>query len=214
MRFITVTVAVFASLLSVVSAKDPIVFPNAFSAPQPGEVIKAGTDYTVKWDPSPKIEKVKLILRKGKSDDLDNVATLATIKNEGSYKWSVDKSLPSGKDYALQIVDDTNDLEFNHTGQFVILSEVPAAEEEESSSTASASGTSTKTATEESTETGAPSSTMVTSTKSSTATETETSTKTSSTAKPTITESDGAAGALAVKGLGAVAGVMALALFA
>lgn len=95
MKFLPVSAALFASLLTLVAAKDEIRLPNSFIVPAPGEVLKAGTEYTVRWIADTK-GKVKLVLRKGPSTDLDTLGLIAEVENKGSYLWAIDEDLESG----------------------------------------------------------------------------------------------------------------------
>jgi len=74
--------------------------------------VEAGKSYTITY--SPKDQPATFTLRKGLSTDLQTIATVGTGQG-GSFTWTVDKALPNGADYALQV---TQGSEINYSGQF------------------------------------------------------------------------------------------------
>lgn len=94
---------------------------NILVNPLLGQVVNAGSKFQITWTPSGN-DNVNLVLRKGDSAALNVVSTIATdIPNKGSYEWTVDKSLASGTDYAIEIQDTNNIADSNYSPYFTIL---------------------------------------------------------------------------------------------
>ncbi|KAG0648050.1 putative serine-rich, partial [Hyphodiscus hymeniophilus] len=106
----------------------------------------AGTPFNITWASTTGAEdSVTLLLRKGDADALSTVATIASsIQNTGWYLWTPSSSLPSGTDYAFQIVDDADEAVNNYSGHFPLVSSGTSSSSSSlPSSSASASITST-----------------------------------------------------------------------
>lgn len=104
--------------------------------------VEAGKSYTITY--SPKDQPATFILRKGLSTDLQTIATVGTGQG-GSFTWTVDKALPNGADYALQV---TQGSEINYSGQFPLTGGSASV----SSAASSGSQTSTTVVTSKTTE--------------------------------------------------------------
>ena len=92
MKFFASAAAIAAFLITVVSAEGP----NPIRAPAGGDVLTAGTDYTIKWDPTT-AGTVTLILRKGVSTNLDVLDHIATgVANTGTFVWDIPATLVEG----------------------------------------------------------------------------------------------------------------------
>lgn len=116
-----------ASLYSYALAQTKIAFTHVPA------VVVAGESYNITWgggDDTP----VTITLREGDPDDLKTVQTLADGISEDFFVWTVQKDLKTANDYALQITQGQNDI--NYSGQFSLTSST-------ASTTASASGNST-----------------------------------------------------------------------
>lgn len=174
-----------ASLLAVALAQTKIAFTSV-----PAEV-EAGDTYNITWgggNDSP----VTLTLRKGDPNDLETIDILADGVRGSSYEWEVDDDLESGNDYALQITQGQNDI--NYSGQFSVS-------DGRGSSRSSGSASATSTSSDNSTSTTSGSSSQTTngttsSTESSNSTESSTTTESSSaseTSSVTTTQSSNTA---------------------
>ncbi|EXJ57079.1 hypothetical protein A1O7_07423 [Cladophialophora yegresii CBS 114405] len=101
-----------ASLFTYAVAQTRIAFTSVPA------VANAGESYNITWgggDGSP----VTITLREGNSNDLKTVATLADGVDEDFFVWNVSKSLPTASDYALQITQGQDSI--NYSGQFSIV---------------------------------------------------------------------------------------------
>ncbi|KAF2187199.1 hypothetical protein K469DRAFT_630149 [Zopfia rhizophila CBS 207.26] len=102
---------------------------------------EVGKSYTITYSPANNAPTT-FILRKGENDDLTNITTLTTTATGGSYTWNVDRALPNGKDYALQVVQNG---ESNYIGPIEIKgSSSTASASASSSASASASASTSK----------------------------------------------------------------------
>ncbi|CAN6640768.1 hypothetical protein TRVA0_018S01332 [Trichomonascus vanleenenianus] len=121
---------------------------NAFIAPGPTDVLTAGQPFVVKWNNTDGGNQVNLLLKKGDSNNLDTVLTIAkNIDNGGAVRWAVPANLPTGDDYALEIQESDDPEAVNYTNQFRIEGDSSAAASVTGSSSATAAGNSTASAT-------------------------------------------------------------------
>ncbi|KFY16297.1 hypothetical protein V491_05373, partial [Pseudogymnoascus sp. VKM F-3775] len=166
MRFISALLA--GALAVVASAQTSSTGPNPFTNSDFTGIV-AGEPFTITWDPTTE-GTVTLQLVQGDPSALDTVETIegeftsclplllfnsaastllstcTGVDNSGSYTWTPDSSIVKGSDYALKIVDDSDEENYNYTTQFSIDSDVT-----ESSAPTTAASTSTEalTSTEE-----------------------------------------------------------------
>jgi len=214
MRF-SLTALLTVAAATVVAAANVLVDApgNAISQPTAGDVVDAGKPYTIVWDPS-EGETVTLVLRKGDSGNLDTLDTIADdIENKGTYSWTPSPKLPSGDDYAIEIIWGTGeDMERNYSPMFTVKSDVKETTTTTTTTDAS-STTATSTATETETVTGT--TTMVTSTIMANTTSSSTSTRSSGprptkSGEPVIPSDDkGAAGKVGISMLAVAAAAVA-----
>lgn len=208
MRF-SLTALLTLAAASVVTAVNVLVETtgNPISQPTIGEVVVAGKPYTIVWDPSGEDEPVTLVLRKGATNNLDTLDTIAeNIENKGTYSWTPESSLVGDDDYAIEILwGSGEDIERNYSPKFVLESDVKETTTTDASSTTAASTTSTATGTE--------TTTMVTSTLMANTTSTST---TRSGSRPTISgepvipsDDKGAAGKVGISMLAVAAAAVA-----
>ncbi|OJJ98232.1 hypothetical protein ASPACDRAFT_1857560 [Aspergillus aculeatus ATCC 16872] len=96
MRASNSLVAAFACLAQIGIAE------AALSFTQWPSVIHAGQPTTLKWQ-TDSDAPVTVTLRKGNSQNLDTVQTLASNAQGGSFTWIPDSTIENGDDYAFQI---------------------------------------------------------------------------------------------------------------
>lgn len=184
---------------------------NAISAPTAGDIVEAGAPVEIVWNPTTEGD-VTLVLRKGDSNALDTLETIAEdIENTGTYTWTPSDELVASDDYAIEIRwGAADDFESNYSPKFVVDSdvvEVTTTATATATTTATSTGESTtvtETATETETETGT--STFVTSTS------TRAASNTTAGSKPTDDSEipvEGAAGKMGVSVLAVVAAAVA-----
>ncbi|EME49787.1 hypothetical protein DOTSEDRAFT_68546 [Dothistroma septosporum NZE10] len=99
--------------------------------------VTAGQEEALTYATGDTNSPVTILLRKGDSGNLQTVATLTSTATDGQYLWTVDKSLPNGSDYALEIKQGD---QTNYFGPFQIQGGGQASSS--SSSSASSSGAS------------------------------------------------------------------------
>lgn len=104
------------------------------------EDVSVGEPVTVTWAGGIPSEPVTITLRRGVSDNLDDVAVLTSTATGGSYTWDPSEDLADGEDYALMI---SQGEEVNYTNQFSIEggsgSDSPSGSETTGAATDSAS---------------------------------------------------------------------------
>jgi len=105
--------------------------------------VEVGKPVPIKWsggDGSP----VTITLKKGTPKDLKTVAVLSGGVKGDSFTWTPSEDLESGDDYALQISQGVNTI--NYTGQFSVKGgTAPSASASDSSASDSATSTATVT---------------------------------------------------------------------
>lgn len=152
MHFPTLLLTGAATLASLASAD------NAFTMTGPYNVV-AGTPFNITWaSTTGSSDTVSLFLRQGDANALNTVATIASsIQNTGTYLWTPSPTLPSGSNYAFEIVDSKDPNINNYSNQFSLSSSVTAS----SSSTSATSSSSLSAATASSSSSaGTPTSTV------------------------------------------------------
>lgn len=78
---------------------------NPITRPTVGDILVAGTSFDITWTVTTPGELVSLILRQGPANNIGVVGPIANeIQNNGSYLWNIPTNLPSGNDYAVQII--------------------------------------------------------------------------------------------------------------
>uniref|UniRef100_A0A060TGP9 ARAD1D25036p n=1 Tax=Blastobotrys adeninivorans TaxID=409370 RepID=A0A060TGP9_BLAAD len=94
---------------------------NAIHKPSYGQVVNAGSTFTIEWDATGG-DKVNLVLRDGKSDALKTVGDIAKgVDNTGSYDWEVDSDLDTNTDYSIMIENQSNSSDINYSPYFTVL---------------------------------------------------------------------------------------------
>ncbi|KAL1884237.1 hypothetical protein VTK73DRAFT_3221 [Phialemonium thermophilum] len=140
MRFsITASLVAFAS---VVLAQTPNFDP--ISKPADHEVIPAGTNYQIVWEPSTKYTgPVTITLLGGTAaNTLTDVAVLAKglPNSAGTFQWAVDAALGKQKTYGLRISLDSNPSIFQYSFPFSIKGSAAGPTSGSTSATSSATG--------------------------------------------------------------------------
>lgn len=100
-----------AALFAVALAQTKVAFTSVPA------VVRAGDSYNITWGGG-NGDPVSLTLRKGNPDDLETIEVLADNVRGNSYEWTVDEDLDTASDYALQIVQGLNNI--NYSGQFSV----------------------------------------------------------------------------------------------
>lgn len=102
-----IRLAVFTALAAYASATNVITSVTASTNLTPGQ------PFTITWQ-TDSSSTVTLILRKGDASNLENIGTIATVPNTGSYTWYPDSDLPGGTDYAFEIVGSDGVPNYSH----------------------------------------------------------------------------------------------------
>ncbi|WEW58405.1 hypothetical protein PRK78_003873 [Emydomyces testavorans] len=100
-----------AALIASTAAQGKLAFTSFPSNVQVGKPV------TVTWAGGSPTQPVTIKLRKGSSNNLQDVAVLTSAATGGSYTWTPSSSLINGPDYALQI---SQGSEINYTNLFSI----------------------------------------------------------------------------------------------
>lgn len=110
----------FFSIIPLLAAAIVAAQDNSFSQPQPGDELKAGDAFVIRWNATTD-GQVALVLLQGKSDNLSPVLTISEgLENRGAVRWLVPSDLPDGDNYALRINPVGKADDINYTGQFKI----------------------------------------------------------------------------------------------
>ncbi|KIW56142.1 hypothetical protein PV05_04824 [Exophiala xenobiotica] len=133
--FLSKALILGASLYSCALAQTKIAFTHVPA------VVVAGESYNITWGGGDGTS-VTITLREGDPNELKTIDTLADSVSDNFFLWTVSKDLKTASDYALQITQGQNDI--NYSGQFSLTGGT-------GSSTISASGTTTATASHNST---------------------------------------------------------------
>ncbi|RPB24727.1 hypothetical protein L211DRAFT_837104 [Terfezia boudieri ATCC MYA-4762] len=140
MRFFTAALVALSTLAATVfAAENQITYPGA------GDTVQGGQTIVIKWIPDTPDKTVKLVLRKGKSDDLDVSGPICDdCPNSGSYEWTAPKDIVAGKDYSIEIKFNSG---VNYSPHFEIDSTVTARTTTGTTDTTDTTATATDTAT-------------------------------------------------------------------
>lgn len=133
-----------AALVSLVAAQDE---PLALTVVP--ESVEAGQPVTIEYSGDPNVPTT-LTLRKGDPNDLDTVETITTSGTGGTITWTPSESLESGEDYALEISQGEDQV--NYSGQIVVTGGTGAPTEDDDTSTTQSVATVTESATASPTE--------------------------------------------------------------
>ncbi|KAK5213449.1 hypothetical protein LTR41_001028 [Exophiala xenobiotica] len=133
--FLSKALILGASLYSCALAQTKIAFT------QVPAVVVAGESYNITWGRGDGTS-VTITLREGDPNDLKTIGTLADSVSGDFFLWTVSKDLKTASDYALQITQGQNDI--NYSGLFSLTGGT-------GSSTISASATTSATASHNST---------------------------------------------------------------
>ncbi|PYI18860.1 hypothetical protein BO99DRAFT_158961 [Aspergillus violaceofuscus CBS 115571] len=125
MRASSSLVAAFACLAQIGIAE------AALSFTQWPSVIRAGQPTTLNWQ-TDSDAPVTVTLRKGNSQNLDTVQTLASNAQGGSFTWIPDSTIENGDDYAFQIQQNGY---VNYSGLLQVTGGVPASPATKAAST-------------------------------------------------------------------------------
>ncbi|KAF8455687.1 Ser-Thr-rich glycosyl-phosphatidyl-inositol-anchored membrane family-domain-containing protein [Terfezia claveryi] len=153
MRFFTAALLALSTLAATVFAAE-----NKITYPGTGDTIQGGETVVIKWTPSTQDKSITLVLREGKSGNLDVIAPICdNCPNTGSFSWTAPKDLVAGKDYSIEIKYNGG---VNFSPQFEIVSTVTVRTT--TGTTATATDTTTTTTTTEASTTTATSATSST----------------------------------------------------
>ncbi|KAJ5242490.1 uncharacterized protein N7469_000817 [Penicillium citrinum] len=172
MHFITVT-SLFAALAAAASTN------NDFNNPKGGYSFTAGESTTLTWDHKSG-STVSLRLQSGSVTTANSGTAIASnIDNTGSFTWNVPTDLVKGREYTVEIINDSNPDDYNFLPYFTVAGATGGASATSAPSTTSTSAAETST-TEEATTT-----TTTTTADATTTTEASTTATTSSSATKT-----------------------------
>ncbi|KAL8795541.1 MAG: hypothetical protein Q9195_001962 [Heterodermia aff. obscurata] len=105
--------------------------------------VEAGVPTKLTWGGGDDSQPVTITLKQGPSTDLVTVAVITGKATGTSFEWTPSKSLPDGDDYALQISQGPDDV--NYTGEFTLSGGSAAVPTTSASLSSSASITSAAT---------------------------------------------------------------------
>ncbi|KAJ5806203.1 Ser-Thr-rich glycosyl-phosphatidyl-inositol-anchored membrane family-domain-containing protein [Penicillium pulvis] len=177
MRYSIIAAAAFSALVSASSTANP------FSNPSGGYVFTAGDATTLTWDPTTS-GTVSLRLQWGSVTTAESGDAIASdIDNSGSYTWDVPTDLVKGREYTIEILDDSDSSDYNFLPYFTVAGATATASATATSTSSSASTTSEAT----STSSASSSTTSSTSSSSSSTSTSSTSTKSAATTMSTVT---------------------------
>jgi len=97
---------------------------NVITSITAGTTLTAGQPFVITWQPDTS-STVTLILRKGDASNLETIGAIASVSNTGSYTWYPSASLPSGSDYAVEILGSDGTPNYSHF--FTLESSVSSA---------------------------------------------------------------------------------------
>ncbi|MCJ1378411.1 hypothetical protein MMC17_001509 [Xylographa soralifera] len=105
----------------------------------PGATVQAGVPVQLAWSGGDGVSPVTITLKQGPQTDLATVAIITGDATGNSYTWTPSSSLPNANDYALQISQGIDDI--NYTGTFSLTGGSTSTSMSSSSSTSSMSVT-------------------------------------------------------------------------
>ncbi|MCJ1481637.1 hypothetical protein MMC06_001796 [Schaereria dolodes] len=108
--YFSTTLLVGASFVVAAWAQNKIAFTQVPSS------VTAGDPTTLKWGGGDGTSLVTIELKKGNPDNLQTISVLTGDATGNSYTWTPAKTLVDGTDYALQISQGVDDI--NYSGQF------------------------------------------------------------------------------------------------
>ncbi|KAJ5600008.1 hypothetical protein N7450_001075 [Penicillium hetheringtonii] len=186
MHFITVT-SLFAALAAAASTN------NDFNNPKGGYSFTAGESTTLTWDHKSG-STVSLRLQSGSVTTANSGTAIASnIDNTGSFTWNVPTDLVKGREYTVEIINDSNPDDYNFLPYFTVAGATGGASATSAPSTTSTSAAETSTTEEATTTTTADATTTTeastTATTSSSATKTTATTLTKASSTATTTSS-------------------------
>ncbi|KAG8530810.1 uncharacterized protein KY384_004167 [Bacidia gigantensis] len=109
---LTNTLVLCASFVAHAVAQSKLAFTTLPSS------VKAGDSVSLKWAGGDANQPVTITLKKGSASNLQTVGFVVQNANGNSYTWAVPVNTPSASDYALQITQDGDQI--NYTGLFSI----------------------------------------------------------------------------------------------
>jgi len=101
----------------------------------PGPSVQAGVPVKLAWSGGDGVSPVTITLKQGPQTDLATVAIITGDATGNTYTWTPSSSLPNADDYALQISQGVDDI--NYTGTFSLSGGSTSTSMSSSSSTTS-----------------------------------------------------------------------------
>ncbi|MCJ1397377.1 hypothetical protein MMC11_000570 [Xylographa trunciseda] len=105
----------------------------------PGPSVQAGVPVKLAWSGGDGVSPVTITLKQGPSTDLATVAIITGDATGNTYTWTPSSSLPNANDYALQISQGVDDI--NYTGTFSLTGGSTSTSMSSSSTTSTMSAT-------------------------------------------------------------------------
>ncbi|KAI4177947.1 MAG: hypothetical protein LQ343_000031 [Gyalolechia ehrenbergii] len=133
MHFIKSLLIGAAAIVAVIAQSSPIAFTSTPAS------VQAGRSVVLRWGGGDDNQPVTITLKRGDANNLQTVSLITGSATGTSYTWTVPTNLPNGEDYALQINQGLNDV--NYSGRFS-LTGGSTASSSTSSSSATSAGTS------------------------------------------------------------------------
>ncbi|MCJ1408964.1 hypothetical protein MMC19_003041 [Ptychographa xylographoides] len=134
MRYLSTILAGAACVVATVAQTVPQI---AFTT-LPGATVQAGVPVQLAWSGGDNTSAVTITLKQGMEDNLQTVALITGDATGNNYTWTPSSSIPSGTNYALQISQGNDDV--NYSGMFTFTGGASST-----SSTSSMSSTSSST---------------------------------------------------------------------
>ncbi|KAL8943540.1 MAG: hypothetical protein Q9216_000998 [Gyalolechia sp. 2 TL-2023] len=122
-----------AAVVAVIAQSSPIAFTSTPAS------VEAGRSVVLRWGGGDDSQPVTITLKRGDTDNLQTVSLITGSATGTSYTWTVPSSLPNGNDYALQINQGVDDV--NYSGRFSLTGGSTASSSTSSSSSATSAGT-------------------------------------------------------------------------
>ncbi|KAL8944983.1 MAG: hypothetical protein Q9211_000416 [Gyalolechia sp. 1 TL-2023] len=117
-----------AAIVAVIAQSSPIAFTSTPAS------VQAGRSVVLRWGGGDENQPVTITLKRGDSNNLRTVSLITGSATGTSYTWTVPTDLPDGDDYALQINQGVDDV--NYSGRFSLSGGSTASSSISSSSTA------------------------------------------------------------------------------
>ncbi|KAL8720676.1 MAG: hypothetical protein Q9225_002505 [Loekoesia sp. 1 TL-2023] len=112
MHFTKFLLVAATAVVAVVAQSRQIAFTSTPAS------VTAGSSVTLRWGGGDDSQPVTITLKRGDTNNLQTVSLITGSATGNSYTWNVPSSLPNGDDYAFQINQGVDDV--NYSGRFTL----------------------------------------------------------------------------------------------